>query len=172
MKLQNTADSVKNSTTTAKQTRPKLRVTPESTLILTIFEKGAFKCHGFDNKKTKAERKAQRRKEREKMARSWFINSTKDGIMVSRDGVNWRKKREGEHVYHFDAPGWVPPCEYHEVKTQMHITNVALQYAISADARPSKMSPNQWKNVSLHDKIEMFLQPIANGRKFTWEVLS
>ena len=172
MKLQNPADSVKNSSTPAKPARPKLRVTPESTLVLTIFEKGAFKRHGFDEKKTKAERKEQRRKEMEKMSRSWFINTTKDGIMVSRDGINWRKKREGERVYHFDAPGWVPPSESHEVKTQMHITNAALQYAVSADARPAKMSPNQWKSVPLHDKIEMFLQPIANGRKFSWEVLN
>lgn len=172
MKSQNSAASVKNSNTPAKPARPKLRVTSESTLVLTIFEKGAFKRHGFDEKKTKAERKAQRCKEREKMSRSWFISTTKDGIMVSRDGVNWRKKREGEHVYHFDAPGWVPPSESHEVKTQMHITNAALQYAVSADARPAKMSPNQWKSVSLHDKIEMFLQPIADGRKFTWEVLN
>ena len=172
MKSQNSAASVKNSSTPAKPARPKLRVTSESTLVLTIFEKGAFKRHGFDEKKTKAERKAQRRKEMEKMSRSWFISTTKDGIMVSRDSINWRKKREGEHVYHFDAPGWVSPSEYHEVKTQMHITNAALQYAISADARPAKMSPNQWKSVSLHDKIEMFLQPIANGRKFTWEVLN
>lgn len=172
MKSQNSAVSVKDSSTPAKPTRPKLRVTSESTLVLTIFEKGAFKRFGFDATKTKAERKAQRCKEREKMSRSWFINPTKEGIMVSRDGVNWRKKREGERVYHYDAPGWVPPSEYHEVKTQMHISSEALQYAVSADAKPAKMSPNQWKIVPLHDKIEMYLQSIANGRKFSWEVLN
>lgn len=172
MKKQTSVDSVKNSSTPTKSPRSKLRITPESTLVLTIFEKGAFKSWGYDQTKTKAERKEQHRKNMKKMSRSWFIEQKKDGVHISRDGVKWRKKHPGEHVYHFDAPGWVPPCEYHEVKTQMYISNEALQYAVSADARPAKMSPNYWKNVSLRDKIELFLQPIADGRKFTWEVLN
>lgn len=172
MKKQNSVDSVKNSSTPTKTARPKLRITPESTLFVTFYEKGAFKSWGYDQTKTKAERKEQRRKNMEKMARSWFIEQKKDGVYVSRDGVKWRKKHPGEHVYHFDAPGWVPPCEYHEVKTQMYISNEALQYAISAEARPAKMSPNYWKNVPLRDKIELFLQSHANGRKFDWEVLN
>ena len=172
MKTVKVVDNAKNSNITTKSAKPKLKITEESTLIVTLFEQGAYKKRGFDETKTKAERKAQRRKELEKMSQSWFINNTKEGIMVSRDGVNWRKKRPGEHVYHYDAPGWTPPPTYHEVKTQMHIGNEALQYAISQDARPAKMSLAQWKSMSIYDKIELYLAPIANGRKFIWEVLS
>lgn len=172
METKNSVISAKDSNTITKPERPKLKITEESTLVLTLFEKGAFKTHGFDETKTKAERRIQRKKDLEKMSKSWFIQTTKDGVLVSKDGVNWRKKRQGEHVYHFDAPGWVPPSQYHEVKTQMRITNAALQYAVSADARPAKMSPNQWKSMSLHDKIELYLSALANGRKFSWEVLN
>lgn len=172
MKTEKVVDNVKDSNITTKSAKPKLKITEESTLVLTLFEQGAFKSHGFDETKTKAERKAQRKKELEKMSRSWFINNTKEGIMVSKDGTNWRKKRPGEHVYHYDAPGWTPPPTYHEVKTQIYINNSALQYAVSQDARPAKISPAQWKSMSLYDKIELYLAPIANGRKFTWAVLN
>lgn len=172
MKKQQKAENVKNSNIPAKPARPKLRVTEESTIVLTIFEKGAFKRRGFDESKTKAERKNLRREERHLMDKSWFIEKTKDGVMVSRDGVNWRPKREGERVFHYEGTGWVPPCEYHEVKTQVTIPNAGVLYAVSEDARPAKVSQSVWKNKPIHEKIELYLSKIADGRKFSWELLN
>lgn len=133
MKKNKKADSVKKSTTPApKQAKPKLRVTDESTIVMTIVEQGAFKRYGFDEKKSKEDRR-----------------------ILRKLGHDFR-----------------PPCEYQEVKTQLTIPSTAVKYAVSEEARPAKMGQSFWKSKSTYEKIEMFLAPIANGRKFTWELLN
>jgi hypothetical protein len=132
MKKQQKAESAKKSNTPAKPARPKLRITDESTLVVTIYEQGAFKCYGYDKEKSKK----QRRKLRQK-------------------GRDFR-----------------PPCEYHEVKTQITIPNSGVAYAVSEEARPAKMGQSFWKNKPIHEKIELYLSKLADGRKFTWELLN
>ena len=56
MKKQQKPESAKKSNTPAKPARPKLRVTDESTLVVTIYEQGAFKCYGYDKEKSKKRR--------------------------------------------------------------------------------------------------------------------
>ena len=55
MKKQQKAESAKKSNTPQqpKVQKPKLEINSETTMVIHVFRKGAFKCHGFDVSKPK-----------------------------------------------------------------------------------------------------------------------
>jgi hypothetical protein len=63
MKKQQKGESAKKSNTPQqpKVQKPKLEINSETTMVIHVFRKGAFKCHGFDASKSKKFRRKLRK---------------------------------------------------------------------------------------------------------------
>ena len=169
-----TTDSMVDVKQSSKQpTKPKkVKISDEASCVITITERGRYKCKGYDDTKTKSERKAQKREELEKMSRSWFINKTKLGRMVSKDGVNWRPLNKGEKVYHFDSKAPFIAGSYHDCYSQIRLDSNWVKANKSLESRPGKMSEHEWKSKGDYGRLLYHASLIAEGKPFTMEILN
>lgn len=169
-----TTDSTVDVKQSSKQpTKPKkVKISDEASCVITITERGRYKCRGYDETKTKAERKAQRREDAEKMSRSWFINKTKLGTMVSKDGVNWRHLNKGEKVYHYDSKVPFIAGSYHDCYSQIRLDSNWVKANKSLENRPAKMSEQEWKSKGDYGRLLYHASLIAEGKPFTMEILN
>ena len=152
--------------------KPRAKISDDATCVLTIQEQGRYKSRGFDATKTKEERKALNKLDLEKMKESWFIEHVHGKTMVSRDGLQWRPLRKGEKVPHHDSIVPFVPGSYFDCYSQVTLGPDWTRYNKSMEARPGKMSEQEWKSKGEEERLIYAASLIAAGKPFTLDILN
>lgn len=147
MKKEKESSPANNSNGTTQVIDANAKITHESIAIVTIAEKGAFKC-----RKSNAGTKEQK----EKMKASWCYKKTKKGEFQSHDGVKWFPLQPGKKPHnYYGGPKTYNEPETHECYKQIVLNASSVQYYISEDSCPgrSKKERAEWNALSKHERL-------------------
>ena len=165
MKKEKKSDIPKNSKDVAQVTEDQknIKITSESTAVLTISERGAFMCRS-SNAGTKEQKK--------KMKRSWCYSKTKKGEWQSRTGEDgtWFPLKPGTKPHDwYEGPKTYNEPKYHECVKRIVLNKEAVQYYISDDAclDKSKKGRAEWAGLTPYERLVRNAEVTAYPGKLT-----
>lgn len=151
--------------TQEKKPEKKFVLTPDSTIVMTIQEKGRFK-----SRKSNAGTKEEIRK----MLRSWMLKEDHTGKYTRRDiSKPWIRIMPGEHVrnYYVNYREYQEP-DMHECYRKLNISNESVRFFTSVEGRPYNIKLEIWEGMSVKTRLEANLEITAEGKPYTYDILN
>lgn len=159
-----------------KKERVNVKFTQETTAIVTIAERGAFKTR---------ESNAGTKEQKRRMQASWCYLKVgpKDVVFANEEGTKilapgeyqspkgelgtWTPLKGHKAYRYYEGPKGYNPPSYHSCLRELHLNADAVQFYISEDSCPgrSKKDREEWSTLSSYERLVRNVHITAEGKQ-------